>query len=363
MAAKITRRRLLGSAGAAAVGAALGERALAYPAPAIRRSRIMPAVAASANAHPHAVDKALDLLAAGKDTLDAAVAGVNLVEDDPLDDSVGYGGLPNEEGIVELDASCMHGPSMNAGAVASLRNIKNPSSVARDVLWYTDHVLMVGEGALRFARARGYPETNLLTEASRKQWLEWKTKLSREDDWLDAGEKAPRELPASAPAAAPEKGGKRQTGTVNISICNDKGEVSGVTSTSGLAWKIPGRVGDSPIIGAGLYVDGEIGAAGSTGRGEANLIACGAHTVVEAMRAGMHPKDACLHAIKRALAVNKIKYLWKDGKPTYQLTFYAVDTKGRTGGAAIYARTYACAYDGSASKLEDAAYVYKDEPR
>ncbi len=265
--------------------------------------------------------------------------------------SVGYGGLPNAEGVVELDSCCMHGPTNNAGSVASLRNIKNPSRVARDVLWYTDHVMLVGEGALRFARMMGHREENLLTEAARKRWLKWKLSHSRNDDWLEEHERRPH-------LKSEGRKEKRETGTINFNCCNDRGEVSGVTTTSGLAWKIPGRIGDSPIIGAGLHVDGKVGAAGSTGRGEAVIVACGAHTVVEALRRGMHPTDACLHGVKRVRDMNRMAYLLKpDGRPTFQVNFYAVDVKGRTGGAAIYPTQYA-AGDKKGARLVDSATLY-----
>ncbi len=330
---------------AAAAGTLATNRA---PAAIIRRKG--PAVACSANGLPY-VARALEELAAGRDTRDVAVAAVNEVENDPKDQSVGYGGLPNEEGVVELDSSCMHGPTMNAGAVASLRNIKNPASVAKDVLWHTDHVLLVGEGALRFARAMGYEEENLLTEESRLAWLRWKRGLSPKDDWLEPWEKRPELKPKP-------KDEKRETGTINFDCCNAKGEVSGVTTTSGLAWKIPGRVGDSPIIGAGLYVDGTVGAAGSTGRGEAVITSCGAHVVVEAIRAGMHPKDACLEAVKRVIATTKNAYLLREnGEPAFQVNFYAVDTKGRAGGASIRPSRYGHG-DHEGARLMDTASVY-----
>lgn len=349
MADRVTRRAWMVAGAAAAGGLALPRRALAgWSAPTVLKSRVHPAVVCSANGYPHAIDKAVRMMADGADTLDAAVAGVAIVEDDPRDDSVGYGGLPNEEGIVELDASCMHGPSNNAGSVASLRNIKNPAAVARDVLWYTDHVMLVGEGALRFARARGYKETDLLTDESRKKWLDWKAKLSREDDWLEPQEKRP----ASRPAQAEE----RKTGTINFSVCNEKGEVSGCTTTSGLAFKIPGRVGDSPIIGAGCYVDGKVGAGGATGRGEAVIICCGGHTIVEAMRAGKHPTDACVMAIKRLLEMNTMPYLWKDGKPLFRVNFYALDVQGRVGSASVYPSQFGC-HDQQGTRRADCAHV------
>ncbi|MCB9831257.1 MAG: N(4)-(beta-N-acetylglucosaminyl)-L-asparaginase [Planctomycetes bacterium] len=338
---------------------------LAGRAPAAIVRRQAPAVVCSPNGMPY-VAEALERLAAGEDTLDVAVAAVNQVENDPKDDSVGFGGLPNEDGIVELDSCCMHGPTMNAGGVASLRNIKNPASVARDVLWYTDHVLLVGDGALRFARAMGYPEENLLTEESRRKWLAWKRSLSPKDDWLEPREKRPQLAPDDdgrlrlAPPAKDddEKGEKRKTGTINFDCCNAKGEVSGVTTTSGLAWKIPGRVGDSPIIGAGLYVDGEVAAAGSTGRGEAVIVACGSHTVVEAIRSGLHPKDACLLAVKRVVATTKNAYLrYPDGRIRFQVNFYAVDVKGRVGAASVFPSRFGQG-DAQGARLVDTASLY-----
>jgi N4-(beta-N-acetylglucosaminyl)-L-asparaginase len=226
------------------------------------------------------VTKAMEMLKSGGDTLDAVVAGVNIVEDDPRDNSVGYGGLPNEEGDVELDSSVMHGPSRRAGAVASLRNIKNPSKVAKLVLERTDHILIVGEGALRFALKHGFKREDLLTEDSRKIWLKWREEMSPNDAW-GASPNHPKPNPkASVSQANPSREEiafnewaaeiiqRRPTGTINCLAVNAGGDISGVTTTSGLAWKIPGRVGDSPLIGSGLYVDNEVGAAGSTGRGE-----------------------------------------------------------------------------------------------
>ncbi|MCI0363231.1 MAG: N(4)-(beta-N-acetylglucosaminyl)-L-asparaginase, partial [Phycisphaerales bacterium] len=258
--------------------------------------------------------RAMEWLGQGKDTLDAVIAGVNINEEDPEDNSVGYGGLPNEDGVVELDASVMHGPTRRAGSVASLRNIKTPSKVAKLVMERSDHIMLVGDGALRFARAFGFQEENLLTEKSRLAWLVWKQSLrdpkghSNWTDGLDAPTAAKpsarlRELFPGADeemlAWASEVAVRPITGTINCLALNAKGEMSGVTTTSGLSWKIAGRVGDSPIIGAGVYVDQEIGAAGSTGRGEENIRVAGAHTIVENMRHGMPPKDACLDALKR----------------------------------------------------------------
>ncbi|MEZ6195650.1 MAG: N(4)-(beta-N-acetylglucosaminyl)-L-asparaginase [Planctomycetota bacterium] len=343
---RLNRRGFLGGAAAAFGGATLGAAAPFNILPA----RVHPAVVSSVNGLPY-MEKALERLAEGDDTLDVCVWAVNQVENDPEDQSVGYGGLPNEEGIVELDACCMHGPSNTAGSVASLRNIKNPVSVARDVLLHTDHVMLVAEGALRFARSMGYPEENLLTEASRKRWIAWRAARSKTDDWLEPGEKFG--------TGAPRPTGKRETGTINFDAVNGKGEVSGCTTTSGLAFKVPGRVGDSPIIGAGLYVHGKVGAAGGTGRGEAAITACGAHLIVEEMRRGAHPKDACLEAVKRVVEMNTIPYLLDEkGRTTFQCQFYAVDVKGRVGAASIWPSPYAHG-DGDGVRKAQTASLYE----
>ncbi len=345
MGKQVSRRGFLKSGIlAAGAGATLSQ---SIPAFAIGRESKC-AVACSSNGLPY-IAEALEKLAKGQDTLDVAIEAVNHVENDPNDMSVGYGGLPNAEGVVELDASCMHGPTNNAGAVGALQGIKNPCRVARDVLWNTNHVMLVGEGALRFAKMMGHKEENLLTEKARRVWLHWKRSHSTKDDWLEPHEKRPE--------LKKKKDGKRETGTINFNCCNEKGEVSAVTTTSGLAWKIPGRVGDSPIIGAGLYVDGKIGAAGSTGTGECVIVACGAHTVVEAMRNGMHPKDACIHGIKRVIEMNTMpNRLKKNGRPNFQVNFYAVNTKGEFGGAAIYPTRFAAGDAKGVRLIESASH-------
>ena len=343
---RMDRRKFVGlGVAAAAVGR--------WPAraPLILDRAVKPAVVSSRNGLPYMAG-ALERIGKGEDVLDAVIWAVNQVENDPNDMSVGYGGLPNEDGVVELDSCCMHGPSNNAGAVAALRNIKNPSQVARAVLWNLDHVLLVGEGALRFAKAMGFKEENLLTDRARARWLKWKRDLSPRDDWLQPKDKRPELAPS-------KKEGKRETGTINFNGVNAKGEVSGVTTTSGLAFKVPGRVGDSPLIGAGLYVDGKVGAAGSTGRGEAVIISCGSHTVVEGMRQGMHPKDACLFGIKRVAAMNTMPYLLDEKKrPAFQVNFYAVDVRGRVGGASLWPSRYARG-DDSGAALVDSAHLFE----
>jgi N4-(beta-N-acetylglucosaminyl)-L-asparaginase len=289
---------------------------------------------------------AMEVLKAGGDTLDAVIAGVNINEEDPGDSSVGYGGLPNEDGVVELDACVMHGPTRRAGSVASLRNIKTPSQVARLVMEETDHIMLVGEGALRFAKAYGFAEENLLTEKSRLAWLVWKKSLrdSRgHNNWGSGLSKPAARLKRQFPgvdektlAWAWEVAVNPPTGTINCLALNSKGEMSGVTTTSGLAWKIAGRVGDSPIIGAGLFVDQDVGAAGSTGRGEENIRVAGAHTAVENMRHGMSPKEACLDVLKR-IARNSItiaRNLRSSTSPSTRSTRTG-STAGRACGAAL----------------------------
>jgi len=294
--------------------------------------------------------RAMELLQAGADTLDAVIAGVNLVELDPRDTSVGYGGLPNEDGVVELDASCIHGPSRRGGSVAALRNIKTPSKVAQKVAFETDHMMLVGEGALRFAKAYGFPEENLLTEESRIQWLVWKRSLrdpQGHTNWESNVDAPPKpaaekigELKRIFPHASDEllaealhHAAHPPHGTINCIALNEKGEMSAVTTTSGLAWKIPGRVGDSAILGGGLWLDQDVGAAGSTGRGEENLRVCGAHTIVENMRHGMSPKEAALDALKRVA-----RNFNNDEKRlrAVDLNFYVLRKDGEYAGASLW---------------------------
>jgi N4-(beta-N-acetylglucosaminyl)-L-asparaginase len=343
----ITRRDFVEAASGLAAGAVLGVSARpSFRAPAILiRPQARNAAVASANGL-RAVQRAAELLEQGVDTLDAAIEGVKIQELDPEDTSVGYGGLPNEEGVVQLDASCMHGPSKRAGAVAALEGIKTPSVVAKYVLLYTDHILLVGEGAKKFALSFGFKEENLLTDKAREIWLRWRANRSADDDWL--------ELPEG------ESPIPRPTGTINCNVVNAKGEISSVTSTSGLAWKIPGRVGDSPIIGAGQYTDNDIGAAGSTGRGEANIKVCGAFLTVEFMRRGMKPTDAALETLKRVVATTEPRLLDERGRPLFNLNFYAINKRGEFGAASLYPSRYA-AFDGKEARLYDTAYLF--EPR
>ena len=355
-----TRRDLLKSAATLPVAARL--RAQAAKSPATR-----PVVISSANGLK-AVEKAYGLLAAGGDPVEAVVSGVNIVEDDPEDVTVGYGGIPNEEGVVELDASVMDGRIMKSGAVAALHDIKNPSRVAKLVMEQTNRVMIVGEGALRFARAHGIPETNLLTERARKIWLYWKENLSTGDDWI----------PSAAEAKDPDilwyidKYGDedfRPQGTINCDAVTASGDLAGCTTTSGLFFKIPGRVGDSPIIGAGLYVDNEIGAAGSTGWGEGNIRVVGAHTILELIRQGRSPEEACLETLKRVERLAHDQKRDAKGRPQFDLHYYVVTKDGRYASAAMWSGFKSpkgeirpnqhAVCDARGPRLEPGAYLYK----
>ena len=316
-----------------------------------------PVAIASANGLK-AIDKAMKMLKEGVDTLEAVVAGVNLVEEDPNDTSVGYGGLPNEQGVVELDASVMHGPSRGAGSVAALQGIKTPSSVAKLVMEKTDHVLLVGEGALAFALAMGFRQENLLTEIARERWMRWKRELNPKDDWINPEDRF-SELSNRQEEAA-FRATVRTHGTINCNAVSEHGDLSGVTTTSGLAFKLPGRVGDSPIIGAGLYVDNDVGACGSTGRGEANLKTCASFMVVEYMRQGFSPEEAGLRVLKR-ISDNTVEPYLKDeqGRPSFNLLFYAVNKKGEFAGTSMRSGKQYAVHDGELSRLCEAAYLYK----
>jgi len=301
-----------------------------------------------------AIETVTKMMNDGIEALDAIVAGVNIVENDPEDMSVGYGGLPNADGVVELDAAVMHGPTHRAGAVAAIRNIKTPSSVAKLVMERTDHVLLVGEGALRFAVAHGFPEENLLTEKAREAWLHWKETLSREDDWLPKHTETDRDIGS---LLAPYT---RHMGTIHCSALDNKGNLSCATTTSGLSFKIPGRVGDSPIVGAGLYVDNEIGSAGSTGRGEANLSNCSSFMIVEYMRQGKNPEEACLAMCQRIVDHTKMARLKeKNGRPAFDVKFYALNKKGEFGSASILSGATMAVHDGTSARLVESAYLYK----
>jgi N4-(beta-N-acetylglucosaminyl)-L-asparaginase len=341
----------------------------------------------SRNGYDH-IDAGYEKLRRGADTLEAAITVVSGPENDPNDDSVGLGGLPNEEGVVELDSCCMHGPTRRAGSVGGVRDIKNVASVARAVMEHTGHVMLVGEGATRFAVAMGFPKENLLTEHSRKIWLLWKETNSNQDWWgpglADPNWKPPAPLQSSAIedqplhikrmyAAAADLGIAAEdrmdaihkvlyppTGTINCSALSEKLEMSSVTTTSGLAWKLPGRCGDSPIIGAGCYCDQDIGAAGATGSGEENIKIVGAHTIVENMRHGMSPEEAGMDALKRIARnynndMTKLAYV--------SMFFYILRKDGQYAGVSLWsnagekARQYVV-HDGE-KRYETAKFLFQ----
>lgn len=364
-----------------------------------------PCVIASTNGL-RSTARAMEMLREGYDPADAIVQGVKIVEDDPNDDSVGYGGLPNAEGVVELDASVMHGPTHKSGAVAGIHDIKNPAQVALMVLRKTNHCLLVGEGAKRFAISMGFKEENLLTEAARLEWEKWKFNHSKNDDWLnDEDRDAPvgktwEALPWQNPADAKAKTGGQNdgpklaptpidsktgipvppgtpnkhsrvpgqpftmevTGTVHCSALTKDGNIASCTSTSGLNWKIPGRVGDSPIIGAGNYCDNDIGAAGSTGRGENAIVNCAAFTIVELMGKGMTPNEACMEIVKRVVAHNKEKrHKRADGRPDFSIKFYALRKDGAYGGASLNPGGTMAVHDGTEAKVVKIASLFETE--
>ena len=352
----LTRREALAVGAAAAVGvtARLSEARDGVAA------GHRPVAVASKNGL-EAVGRAVQRMEAGLSPVEAAVEGVGIVEADPNDVTVGYGGLPNAEGVVQLDACCMDGPTMRAGAVGALEGFKHPAGVALEVMRRTTRVLLVGEGAARFARSLGFPTENLLTERSRKIWLYWKGQMSSIDDWMTTPEQV---QDPDIQWFIKKFGAIRPTGTINLCAVNADGVLGGTTTTSGLFFKIPGRVGDSPLIGAGLFVDGEVGAAGSTGRGESVIQIAGSHTVVEFMRAGKSPREACLGALDRLVRATRVPYLLDtDGRPTFDVKFYAVNPRGESGAAAIWAGAqYAWCRGGTEPELRDCASLYPSPP-
>lgn len=297
---------------------------------------VPPVVIASANGRRFknggdltCVEKAFTEMMAGADVLDALIAGVNINELDAAETSVGYGSLPNEQGVLQLDASVMHGPTKRAGAVAALEGVRTPSRVAQAVM-ETPHHLLMGHGAQEFARAQGFEiEADLNSENSRKIWQEWKRRVAQ------PGQSRERVMHEMVTEGLIDP--QHIYGTINCNGINARGEIGGVTTTSGTAWKMPGRVGDSPIFGAGLYVDGEVGAAGSTGRGESNLFSVSSFLIVENMRRGMHPKDAALDAMRRVQQDTVESHLLnRRGLPNFGLNFYALNSRGEFAGVSMY---------------------------
>jgi N4-(beta-N-acetylglucosaminyl)-L-asparaginase len=346
MSKKVSRRSFVLSGAAAGILASQTEAAPSRGPLLLDKATVKPVVVSAANGNRYknggpvtCVEKAFKMITDGKDVLDSVIAGVNIVELDPEDTSVGYGGLPNSEGVVQLDSCAMHGPKKRAGGVACLEGVRTPSLVAKSIMDNTDHHLLVGKDAQTFARQMGFTiEADLNTEKSRRLWLEWKRRLDP-DHFPSPRARAQAGLNAALDMAAeglidPD----HVYGTINCNGINSKGEICGVTTTSGLAWKIPGRVGDSPILGAGLYVDGDVGAAGSTGRGEANLFNLCSFLIVENLRRGMHPKDAGMEACKRIKSNTVEKRLLDSkGDPNFNVTFYILDAKGQFAGVSLMA--------------------------
>jgi len=363
MSARISRRTWMKSSAAAAAAAAAEPQAFAQSPKNI--------VIASSNGK-ECCKKARQMIESGADTLDAVIAGVTIVELDPTQHGVGYAGLPNEDGVVELDASVMHGPSRRCGSVGAVKKVKTPARLAKMVMTETDHIMLVGDGADQFAHAMGFKLEELLTEESRIAWMVWKRTMRDKrghTNWsgeFEAGTST-AELREMFPgvddktlAWAMEVAVHPITGTINCLALNSKGEMSGCTTTSGLSWKIPGRVGDSPIIGAGLYVDQDVGAAGSTGRGEENIRVAGAHSIVENMRHGMTPKDACLDVLKR------ISRNFNDDKSRlaqFDIDFYALRKDGTYCGSSLWgggkANHVFTVNDGGESRHEESIFLYE----
>jgi N4-(beta-N-acetylglucosaminyl)-L-asparaginase len=378
-AAGLTLPRL---AGASPVATAMLDRATLAPSPSATLAG-RPVIVSAANGYTtdpngkQGIKVAYDALVGGADPLDAVIAGVNIVELNPNDQSVGLGGLPNEDGVVQLDSSCMHGPTKRAGAVGAIEDIATPSLVAKAVMDYTDHIMLVGKGATQFAVEMGFTRQNLLTERSREAWLRWKTHLSQNDNWLqgpdstrsrgrrssigrrDNGEVHTSD--AETHVYYDAQGVPHTYGTINMNAVTASGDIASVTTTSGLSWKLPGRVGDSPIIGAGQYCDNDVGAAGSTGRGEANIKVCGAFLTVEFMRQGMTPEQACLKTLERAVAMTEQRLLGDDGRPRFSLQFYAVKKDGSYGAATLYQGARFAVADAKGARLEECAYLYKQD--
>lgn len=363
----LPRRSFLMAAPAAAIAAASVRAAQPVPAPSSDpgASHRGPVSVASVNGL-RATARAYELMQGGYDPADCVVQGVRIIEDDPNDDSVGFGGLPNEDGVVQLDASVMHGPTHKCGSVAAIERIKNPAMVALVVLRRTDHCLLVGEGALAFARQMGFHEENLLTEKARLEWQKWRENMSRQDDRLNDDERDPPvgktwQEPGHAMLEPHRLDPVRNlTGTVHCSIVTGAGDIASCTSTSGLSWKIPGRVGDSPIIGAGNFCDNDIGAAGSTGRGEANLQNLSAALIVEFMGRGMTPSEACLAAAKRVVDRTKEKRLrGPDGRVNFDLKFYALRKDGAYGAATLFPGAEFAVCDERGARAERAASLYE----
>jgi N4-(beta-N-acetylglucosaminyl)-L-asparaginase len=300
------------------------------------------------------VEIAMERVRAGADPLDAAIDGVAVVEADPNDHTVGIGGTPNEDGVVELDAAVMHGPTHGAGAVAALRNIMHPAAVARVVMQRTKHVLLVGDNALKFAKDHGFPEVDLGTDATRQAWLQWKESRLRGDS----------RIPRTVAQLDPEIREMVNTfvhGTIHCSVLDTHGDLGCVTSTSGVGYKVPGRVGDSPILGAGVYLDNTVGSCGSVGLGEVNLLNCSSFLVVENLRRGLAPKDALVETLKRIAETTTRDPRFRDerGKPNFGVTFFCLTKDGKFAAANMRGPATLAVHDGNEAKMVDAATLFE----
>jgi N4-(beta-N-acetylglucosaminyl)-L-asparaginase len=374
----IARREFLAATGALAAAGAMGGRIMA----------IQPAAAPSGDAHrgpcvissgngERAAARAMELIRGGQHPLDAIVEGIKIVEDDPNDMSVGLGGLPNEEGVVQLDASVMDGLLHRAGSVAALENIKNPAAVALLVSRRTDHVMLVGPGALKFAKRMGFKEEDLLTDAAREAWLKWRANLGKDDDWLNDDER--EDVKKTGQRSSPHRidgspvvpdSTRRVTGspdgvpftwgTIHSSAVTETGHLAACTSTSGLSWKLPGRIGDSPIVGAGMYCDNAVGSAGATGRGEAVIQVCGAFSIVQHMESGKTPTEACLAVAKRIADRTKEKRLLDDkGRPNFNVTLYALRKDGAYGSASLWKGSTFAVSEAAGTRVVGSGYLFE----
>jgi len=343
---QITRRDFVKTGAVAAVGVTASSKQTVGEAPVVHTPQsVRPVVISDSSGYLYknggtecAVERAFRLITEGADVLDALIAGVNIPELDPEESGIGYGGLPNAEGVVQLDSCCMHGPKKWAGGVAALEGVRTPSLVAKAVMEYTDHHLLVGKGAQDFAKSLGFTvEEDLNTEHSRNMWLEWKRRVDPRH-YLDPEKRAQAAYDAGLGMV---RDGLIEEdhfwGTINCDGIGPNGDICGVTTTSGLAWKIPGRAGDSPILGAGLYVDGDVGAAGSTGRGEANLYNLTSYLIVENMRRGMHPTDAGMAGLQR-IRENTVeeRLLNSRGEPNFNVRFFVLNATGEFAGVTMY---------------------------
>lgn len=379
--ADLSRRNFVRKATLAAGAGALAPTLMARDAasstggPLIRDGAAVRPAAISSGNGLRATETALESIRAGLGTLEGVVAGVNRVEADPDDRSVGYGGLPNALGVVQLDSQVYHGPTRGVGAVAALEGYVHPSRVAVAVMRYTDHVLLVAGGAARFAAEMGFESRDLLTADSREQWLRWRARQSEADDYLtpeESGEAIdgfsdPGGVGTAADTARrvgllDSYDGVRPMGTIHCSAVDSGGDLSAVTTTSGLFFKVPGRVGDSPLPGCGCYCDNDVGAAGSTGRGEAVIKTVGSYLIVEEMRRGAHPTDACLTALRRIVRWTvEDRLLDETGRPDFNVNYYALNKRGETGAAAIWSGRRHSVNDDRGNRLVDSAYLFERE--